>query len=257
MSSINIGYPILINDIQLVNLSIVIPCYNESKSITRLFDACYRASKDRNDIQFIFVNNGSNDDTQTLLDQLLTQNKYSLWKSVFVPVNKGYGFGILKGLAEADGEILSWTHADLQTDPFDVILAFEFYKSELESNSCIVKGERKGRNIFDNLFTAGMSYLSSILLRQKLWDINAQPKIFHRRFLEHLKNAPFDFSLDLYLLFVANRVGIQINSYKVFFLNREFGEAKGGGTLNGKIKLMKRTFQYIIELRNDVAKGYR
>ena len=50
---------------------------------------------------------------------------------------------------------------------------------------------------------------------------------------------------------------IKINSYKVFFLNREFGEAKGGGTLKGKIKLMKRTFQYIIELRNDVAKGYR
>ena len=172
----------------MINLSIIIPCFNESKSLTRLFAACYGASKDRSDVQFVFVNNGSNDDTQAQLEQLLSQKKHSLWKSVLVPINNGYGFGILKGLAEADAQILSWTHADLQTDPKDIVLAYELYKVELELNHCIVKGERKCRNIFDNLFTAGMSFLSSILLGQKFWDINAQPKIFHRNFMENFKN---------------------------------------------------------------------
>ena len=46
-------------------------------------------------------------------------------------INKGYGFGILQGLAVAEGRILSWTHADLQTDPKDVVLAYELYKVEL------------------------------------------------------------------------------------------------------------------------------
>jgi len=174
-----------------------------------------------------------------------------------VPINKGYGFGILQGLAVAEGKILSWTHADLQTDPKDVVLAYELYKVELESNHCIVKGERKGRNIFDNMFTGGMSLISSLFLNQKLWDINAQPKIFHRNFMNHLKKAPYDFSLDLYVLFVANRIKISIESFPVFFSNREFGEAKGGGTLKGKFKLIKRTIGYIIELRNDIIKGNR
>ena len=131
------------------------------------------------------------------------------------------------------------------------------YKVELDSNHCIVKGERKGRNLFDNIFTCGMSFISSLFLNQKLWDINAQPKIFHRDFMIHLKKAPYDFSLDLYILFVANRIKISIKSFPVFFSNREFGEAKGGGTLKGKFKLIKRTIGYIIELRNDIIKGNR
>ena len=241
----------------MINLSIIIPCYNESKSLPRLFEACLDACKERNDIQFIFVNNGSNDDTQIVLDQLLNLEIYKFGKSVHVPINKGYGFGILEGLAAAEGKILSWTHADLQTDPKDVVLAYELYKVELESNNCIVKGERKGRNLFDNIFTGGMSLMASFFLNQKLWDINAQPKIFHRDFLNHLKKAPYDFSLDLYVLYVANRIKFSIKPFPVFFSNREFGEAKGGGTLKGKFKLIKRTIGYIIELRSDIIKGNR
>ncbi len=241
----------------MINLSIIIPCYNESKSLTRLFDACYQACKGRSDIQFVFVNNGSNDDTQEVLDSLLSLEKYSFGKSILLPINKGYGFGILEGLHIADGKILSWTHADLQTDPKDVILAYEYYRNELESNSCIVKGERKERKLFDNIFTAGMSFFSTIILRQKLWDINAQPKIFNRNFISNFKNAPFDFSLDLYLLFIANKINFKINTFPVYFSKREFGEAKGGGTLKGKLKLIKRTFKYVIELRNDIKRGNR
>jgi glycosyltransferase involved in cell wall biosynthesis len=241
----------------LINLSIIIPCYNESKSLPKLFNACFRACINRNDIQFIFVNNGSNDDTQIVLDQLLSQENYSFGKSIILPINKGYGFGILQGLSVAEGRILSWTHADLQTDPKDIVLAYDLYKVELVSNHCIVKGERKGRNLFDNIFTCGMSLVSSLFLNQKFWDINAQPKIFHRDFMKHLKKAPYDFSLDLYILFVANRIKISINTFPVFFTNREFGEAKGGGTLKGKLKLIIRTIGYIIELRNDIIKGNR
>ncbi len=241
----------------MINLSIIIPCYNESKSLPKLFNACFRACINRNDIQFIFVNNGSNDDTQIVLDQLLSQENYSFGKSIILPINKGYGFGILQGLSVAEGRILSWTHADLQTDPKDIVLAYDLYKVELVSNHCIVKGERKGRNLFDNIFTCGMSLVSSLFLNQKFWDINAQPKIFHRDFMKHLKKAPYDFSLDLYILFVANRIKISINTFPVFFTNREFGEAKGGGTLKGKLKLIIRTIGYIIELRNDIIKGNR
>ena len=241
----------------MINLSIIIPCYNESKSLPRLLQACLNACKGRNDIQFIFVNNGSNDDTQFVLNQLLNLEVYKFCKSLHVPINKGYGFGILQGLSVAEGRVLSWTHADLQTDPKDVILAYELYKVELESNHCIVKGERKGRKLFDNIFTGGMSLMSSLFLNQKLRDINAQPKIFHRDFMNHLKKAPYDFSLDLYVIFVANRIKVSIKSFPVFFSNREFGEAKGGGTLKGKFKLIKRTIGYLVELRNDIIKGNR
>ena len=48
-----------------------------------------------------------------------------------------------------------------------------------------------------------------------------------------------------------------LKHFQFFFAKREFGEAKGGGTLKGKFKLIKRTLKYIIELRNDILKGSR
>jgi hypothetical protein len=62
----------------------------------------------------------------------------------------------------------------------------------------LVKGERNGRGLFDVFFTASMSVISSFLLGSKLWDVNAQPKMFHRNFMKHLDIAPHDFSLDLF-----------------------------------------------------------
>ena len=183
----------------MINLSIVIPCYNESKSLPRLFLACLNACEGRNDIQFIFVNNGSQDETQIVLDQLLNQENYTFGKSVHVPINKGYGYGILQGLSLAQGEVLAWTHADLQTDPKDVIIAFDQFGTHLALGQMMVKGERNGRGLFDVFFTASMSVISSFLLGSKLWDVNAQPKMFHRSFMKHLDIAPHDFSLDLYL----------------------------------------------------------
>lgn len=241
----------------MIKLSIIIPCYNESGSIPKLFKACLSACEGRNDIEFVFVNNGSNDDTQNVLDQLLKQEVYHFGTSVLVSKNKGYGFGILQGLAHAKGQILSWTHADLQTDPRDVVLAYDRYHLELDLNICIVKGQRKRRNIFDNIFTAGMSLISTLFLGQRLWDINAQPKIFHRELMGNLKKAPHDFSLDLYLLFVANRLKMSIKSFPVFFSKRESGTAKGGGNLKGKYRLIMRTLGYITELRNDIVNGHR
>ena len=235
------------------SLSIVIPCFNEGESINSLIEKCKKSLDNRSDIEIVLVNNGSTDSTSEIFKEI-NQNKkifpYIIIKNI--KKNLGYGNGIIEGLNKAEGNILSWTHADLQTDPKDVILAYDKYRKSLELSSCIVKGKRIGRNFFDNIFTAGMSLISSILLKTQLWDINAQPKIFNRSFLKFLKNAPKDFSLDLFVLYVAKKQKIQINTYPVKFSKRKFGISKGGGSLKGKIKLIHRTFKYIKELRNAI-----
>ena len=59
----------------------------------------------------------------------------------------------------------------------------EIIEKQEDPMNCYVKGDRKGRPIFDQIFTLGMSFFETIYLRTKLWDINAQPNIFHRSFL--------------------------------------------------------------------------
>ena len=228
-------------------LSIIIPCYNEELSIPKLIDNCLSIIND--DIEIIIVDNGSIDDTFKEL------NKSDIPKNIMpirIEKNIGYGNGIMSGLNHASGEVLSWTHADLQTDLSDIIRGYTIHKKELLNKTCVIKGERKKRNLFDAFFTFLMGLYCSILLGKWLYDINAQPKIFHRSFLEKFEKAPLDFSLDLYVLYFFSLNKINIKSIPVFFNKRQYGVSKGGGTLKGKFKLIKRTLSYIHHLKKSL-----
>ena len=85
-----------------------------------------------------------------------------------------------------------------------------------------------------------------------MYDINAQPKIFHSSFLEEFENPPLDFSLDLYLIYFFKLKNIKINTFPVIFKKRKYGEAKGGGSFKGKIKLVIRTLNYIHTLKKNL-----
>lgn len=236
-----------------MKLSIVIPCYNEGLNIESIIHRLCETARDRGDIEVILVDNGSSDNTQELMEKFL--HGVDFIKSVYVPVNQGYGYGILQGLNAAAGDVLSWTHADMQTDPKDVLTAFDLYK-QYEGEKIIIKGKRKKRKLLEAFFTFGMQVFASIALKVRLDDVNAQPKVFSRSFYSQYveKNAPHDFSLDLYLLYQARKQNYTIVEIPVFFKKRQYGEAKGGGNWKTRIKLIRRTFAYIWKLRDDLKK---
>ena len=230
-----------------MKLSIIIPCFNEELSINKLVDNCLENIN--RDIEILLVDNGSTDNTfNSLLNLKLPANIIP----IRIQENIGYGNGILFGLKQAKGEIISWTHADLQTDISDVLIGYNKFKKELVNKECLVKGVRKNRNFYDSLFTFLMGIYSSLILNKWMYDINAQPKIFHKSFLKEFENPPLDFSLDLFLIYFFKSKKIKIKTFPVFFKKREFGQAKGGGTFKGKIKLISRTLNYIHQLRKKL-----
>ena len=124
----------------------------------------------------------------------------------------------------------------------------------LKNEQVVIKGLRKNRNLFDSIFTFGMSIISSFIFQRIIYDINAQPKIFPRCFKDYLVDYPYDFSLDLYFLIIAKINNYKILNYNVFFKKRLHGEAKGGGSIKVKIKLIKRTFLYMFKLKKKLWK---
>lgn len=227
--------------------SLVIPCFNEEKNLPLLIERCIKIL-DRNDTQLILVDNGSTDNTKKILSEYELQHK-NLYV-VYVKKNQGYGFGILSGLNEAQGDIIGWTHADMQTDPNDFITGVGFFK-EFGSN-IFVKGKRYGRPFSDTIFTVGMSIFESILLRKKLWDINAQPTIFSKSFFHSLKNPPSDFSLDLYFYYKAIRSNLKIYRFPVLFGKRMYGISSWNIGFKSKIKFIRRTINYSFKLKKYV-----
>jgi len=232
-------------------LSVVIPCYNEEKNLPYIVAKLRAILRDKahEECEVILVDNGSTDDSAQVFTELLEGIEENI-RVVKVDKNQGYGYGILYGLQQATGDFLAWTHADLQTDPADVFKALDIYLLATK-RPVLVKGYRKNRKLSEAFFSWCMGLISSVFLKARLTEINAQPKLFHRDFYAAIvKDAPYDFSLDLYFLFKAKKQGLIID-FPVFFLPRLYGEAKGGSgsSLKTRIKLIKRTLKYIGELR--------
>ena len=226
-------------------LSVVVPCYNEEDNIPLIISRFEEIILTfEGEMEVILVNNGSTDNSKSIFDEKIRHLTQKI-KVLNIKKNTGYGHGILSGLKIAKGNVLAWTHADLQTDPKDVVSAYKEFKKHNDPKM-VIKGKRRNRNPIDSFFTWGMQVYCSLKLKSKLNDINAQPKLFSRKFYKKkFKNPPLDFSLDLYLLLNAEK----IRTVDVFFHKRKFNEAKGGGSIKGKIRLISRTLKYINNLR--------
>lgn len=231
-----------------MKLSIVVPCYDEAENIPLILKRFNEVIK-RDDVEVILVDNGSRDNSPELLKKLLPE--YSFARTVRIEVNQGYGYGILQGLHACSGKFIGWTHADMQTDPADLIKALDIIEANKDNEKIFVKGNRKGRPLFDQFFTSGMSLFETLYMGEKLYDVNAQPNVFSKKFFETWENPPKDFALDLYALYMARKAKLQIERFDVIFPERIHGESHWNSGLTAKWKFIKRTIEFSKNLKKE------
>lgn len=230
-----------------MKLSIVVPCYDEAENIPLILERFSEVIK-RDDIEVVLVDNGSTDNSPEILGDLVP--KYSFARTTRVEVNQGYGYGIVQGLKVCTGDFIGWTHADMQTDPADLIKALDIIEKNGDNKKLYVKGNRKGRPKFDQFFTSGMSFFETVYMGVKLYDVNAQPNVFSKEFFENWQNPPKDFALDLYALYMAQKQHLQIERFDVVFPERQHGESHwNNGSLKAKWKFIKRTLDFSVKLK--------
>jgi len=231
-------------------LSIIIPCYNEAKNIPLLLER-FSEVMQRDDCEVILVDNGSQDDTPEVLNALLP--RFGFARSVRVKDNEGYGNGVLSGLRDAGGQYLAWTHADMQTDPADVLKAWDILMSSKEPHRSFIKGRRTARPWIDIFFTLGMGIFESLYLGVWMTDINAQPNLFHRSFFESWPDPPNDFSLDLYAFYLARKKRLRVIRFPVFFARRIHGRSHWNLNWKSRLTFIKRTIEFSFRMKRKVG----
>ena len=161
-----------------INISLVLPCYNEEKNIPLICDEFLELPLQEYSAELILVNNGSDDDTKSVAEKAIKKNnsKNVLIKLINLENNQGYGGGIAEGLKIAKGDYIGWAHADLQTPMIDF---FKLYLLIKDKKNILGKGFRVNNRGFDGIISTLHEKLSSIILGYPMKEITAQPKIFN------------------------------------------------------------------------------
>jgi glycosyltransferase involved in cell wall biosynthesis len=237
------------------DLSVVIPCYNEEGSLPELIRRLDGLVAGR-PIEVVLVNNGSRDRSAEVFElELARIASRSQFKLVEIAKNIGYGHGILTGLRNSTGRLLSYTHADLQCDPENVIAAYALYlelekRPEYAGGNFLVKGERHDRRQEEKLFSQNLDRFASFVMRGPMIDINGQPKMFARAFFENfLKDAPLDLTLDVFVMARALRQGYTVKTVPVYFGVRKAGVSSWNTTVGSRIRMAARFVRTVFKAR--------
>lgn len=213
-------------------ITIAIPCFNEGQNLPTLIRACVELTYGQR-VRVTFVNNGSTDNSKSIFQQ-----HSAVWNSALswidLEKNLGYGGGIMAGLADSNSDYVGWTHADMQTHPSDILKAIPLIEDS--SETLFIKGAREGRPLGDRILSGLMGFTESLLFRKRLFEINAQPTIFHRSLLDTWGSPPSDFTLDLFSYVRAIEAGFVQKRFGVKFNVRLAGESKWNTSATSRVR---------------------
>jgi glycosyltransferase involved in cell wall biosynthesis len=229
-------------------LSIVLPCYNESGNIPNILKR-YSALLKEIALELILVNNGSTDSSKEIFAEQIKNPEYQFARVVEVPKNIGYGHGIQFGLTYCKAQVIGYSHADLQCPPEDILKAYRLYQNQSIQGKVLVKGRRLERRKDKTFVSAVYNKLSEMVTGYSLGDINGQPKIFPREFLPELICGPHDFSYDLFVLVWVSKKAIPIKEIDVVFETRQFGQSKWAHNRFSKIKTILKSILRLFQIQ--------
>ena len=138
-----------------INLSIVIPVFNEERYLKKLFFDL-KQYFNQEDIEVIVVNDGSYDESYNLL-QSFKKNPYRFeYKLINLSKNTGKGYAVKQGAKESLGKYILLQDADLELDIKDSKEIYEIISND-ENIDCIfgsryLSGKLKKHNYFINEF---------------------------------------------------------------------------------------------------------
>ncbi len=232
-----------------LNLSIIIPVFNEQKFIEKLFNQLKSYFNDKN-VEIIFVDDGSTDGSTEILKNLKETKDYKfLFKLLKLDINSGKGKAIQTGIKNAEGEYIILQDADLELDTKDAKEMYDMIVNDSDIK-CIfgsrnMSGKLKKNNYFFNSLIGKLnSLIFNIFFAQSLSDVHCGLKILHKSVIEKIKLTVNDFGIEIDLASQIVRNNFHIYEFGVSYFFRSKAQGKKITWIDG-IK----SFYYLIKAR--------
>ena len=225
-----------------MDISIVVPLYNEAESLPSLHEWIEKVMIDNNfTYEIIFVNDGSTDDSWKIIEEI--SKKDNNVHGIKFRRNYGKSPALYCGFKQAEGDVVITMDADLQDSPDEIP---ELYRMITEDGYDLVSGYKQKRydplskTIPTKLFNATARKVSGI---KNLHDFNCGLKAYRR---EVVKNIEVYGEMHRYIPYLAKNAGFdKIGEKVVHHQARKFGKTKFGGLnrfFNGYLDLLSLWF---------------
>ena len=222
-------------------LSIIIPCYNEKKTIDIILDRIDQSLKTYKifNYEILIVDDSSNDGTKEILKNLSNNEKVKIY---FHDINLGKGAAIQTALSYATGDITIVQDADLEYDPFDydkLLLPF------FETNADVVYGSRflgGGKFVRIHFFwhylaNKILTFICNLFINLNLTDMETGYKVFKTSALKSIKLEEKTFSFEPEVTIKLSKKKYKFFEVPISYNGRSYEEGKKIGLKDAFIAL--------------------
>lgn len=224
-----------------MDISIVVPLYNEEESLPHLIEWIERVMRENNfSYEVLLIDDGSKDNSWSVIESLMERN--SNVKGVKFRRNYGKSAALNVGFERVEGDVIITMDADLQDSPDEIPELYKMIKTE---GYDLVSGWKKKRydsklmkNLPSKLYNATTRWFSGI----KLHDFNCGLKAYRKAVVKSIEVYG---EMHRYIPIIAKWAGFsKIGEKVVQHRKREFGESKFGMNrfVNGYLDLMSIMF---------------
>ncbi len=203
-----------------MKLSVVVPVYNERHYIASVVSSLENTDYGIDDVELIFVDDGSTDGTRELLELIASRHEV-----IFHKTNRGKGAALRTGFSHAKGDIIAIQDADLEYDPGLLrVLLYKLDEAPVVYGSRLLQDNPRGKwymywgNRVINLVT-------NFLYSTSLTDVLTCQKVFYKKCLPtQLSEERFGCEVELTIGFV--RAGYSIVEVPITYSPRTFSQGK-------------------------------